>query len=765
MNHITITRSKNYLQEKDKIREYNKEFHLKLEKLENELNELSYRAATDILINTYGGKDAFIRDDFWHFKIGDFRILYRKKSDLKKIQLLTIYSASSRFHKDLNLLLYKFNNIESIIEYEIEKVIIEDKEETIIKPVLSPLQIKIKNMTAPIIVMGAAGSGKTITAIEIYKDLVINGIKEDRIAYVTLSKNLKNHAKDELKLSNFKALNLYDFVDFANIKYSGKDLIDDYRNKIKTIVNQVKNDYKVKDFKKFREVYDDYYIISVLRGFYQGRLDSKNNYEPYKNDISVFNDLCRHEEFDNESIEIKILKQVMEIYKKGNFIDDHSFESLKRPAKKFDYIIVDEVQDLTEVQINYITNRLNNYPNLFLFGHVAQTINPNFFEATRLQGLIDFKCNDEKSPSIENLIGTFRSGESLVMYLNHILKIKQKYIGRLKVEDEEEELSLNKNLESNWACYIDDEKLFLEVYDKCIEESSDCAIIVDSEENKKDLEKRYSKLPRFDIEKIFTIYEIKGLEHQHIVLYNFLSSNQKYLELMFEKHNKTNSNKTIYRRIINRFYVGLTRAKKSIILIEYDLSENIKSNFLNYQDRNSKLEITLIDETNAFELDEYLEIKYINPLTLKDSGQKYKDNGFFKQAIDKFEKALIIMKKDDDYYDEDLFIDIEKLKSTSEKLRDLEFSLENNNLDLAISTIEDLVMINELDAAINGYKRIGVENANLDLLEYLNNQKIVLNEFTKMVLDSNFKNDIIYKKILEERFLKETIENFNKGVL
>ena len=87
MNHITITRSKNYLQEKDKIREYNKEFHLKLEKLENELNELSYRAATDILINTYGGKDAFIRDDFWHFKIGDFRILYRKKSDLKKIQL------------------------------------------------------------------------------------------------------------------------------------------------------------------------------------------------------------------------------------------------------------------------------------------------------------------------------------------------------------------------------------------------------------------------------------------------------------------------------------------------------------------------------------------------------------------------------------------------------------------------------------------------------------------------------------------------------
>jgi len=93
--------------------------------------------------------------------------------------------------------------------------------------------------------------------------------------------------------------------------------------------------------------------------------------------------------------------------------------------------------------------------------------------------------------------------------------------------------------------------------------------VVANEDNKKNLQKTIKN------QEVLTVSEIKGLERSTIVAFNLLSSNSdkwKTLEINKVNHKQADEN-SVYRYYYNLFYVGLTRAKQNIFVVE---NNNIK---------------------------------------------------------------------------------------------------------------------------------------------------------------------------------------------
>ena len=86
----------------------------------------------------------------------------------------------------------------------------------------------------------------------------------------------------------------------------------------------------------------------------------------------------------------------------------------------------------------------------------------------------------------------------------------------------------------------------------------------------------------FDTPLIFTVHEAKGLEYDHVILYNLISHEDKYdtiakdvspdfLTQSFDYRrakDKTDKSLEIYKFYVNALYVAMTRAVKTIIWLE-----------------------------------------------------------------------------------------------------------------------------------------------------------------------------------------------------
>lgn len=88
----------------------------------------------------------------------------------------------------------------------------------------------------------------------------------------------------------------------------------------------------------------------------------------------------------------------------------------------------------------------------------------------------------------------------------------------------------------------------------------------------------------FDTPLIFTVQEAKGLEYENIILYNMVSSDQRYHEIAkgltleyldaefdySRAKDKTDKSLEIYKFYINALYVAITRAIKNVYILEED---------------------------------------------------------------------------------------------------------------------------------------------------------------------------------------------------
>ena len=254
-----------------------------------------------------------------------------------------------------------------------------------------------------------------------------------------------------------------------------------------------------------------------------------------------------------------------------------SYQYMDRVQPKYDFVVVDEVQDLTNVQLQLILRSLHHPQDFMLCGDSNQIVHPNFFSWSKLKSYF-YRQQGEAAPIelIRILNTNYRNSPEVTEVANRVLKIKNARFGSV---DKESNYLVRSNAHNQGVAVLlpDDEAIKREI-DRKTRSSTRFAVIVMHPEQKGPAK------AHFGTPLVFSIQEAKGLEYENIILYNFTSADESRFreitqgvtqddllaeELSFARaRDKSDKSLEIYKFHINALYVAITRAVKNIYLIE-----------------------------------------------------------------------------------------------------------------------------------------------------------------------------------------------------
>ena len=249
---------------------------------------------------------------------------------------------------------------------------------------------------------------------------------------------------------------------------------------------------------------------------------------------------------------------------------------LERVEPRYDFVVVDEVQDLTNIQLLLILRALRNARGFLLCGDSNQIVHPNFFSWAKVKTLF-WKEQGDSAPAdlIRILNANFRNSPQVTDIANRLLHIKHARFGSV-------------DRESNYLVR------------SCGPRQGRVGLLKDSDKVKRDLDQRTAASARFAIlvlhpeqkaevrqffrtPLVFSIHEAKGLEYENVLLYGFVSGEEKRFrdiagdlseedlqgELRYARgRDKGDKSLEVYKFYINALYVAVTRAVKNLYLIE-----------------------------------------------------------------------------------------------------------------------------------------------------------------------------------------------------
>lgn len=260
----------------------------------------------------------------------------------------------------------------------------------------------------------------------------------------------------------------------------------------------------------------------------------------------------------------------------------------------FDFVIADEIQDLTEIQI-YCLIRLARHRNHLLFtGDINQTIRPTYFHTGRIESIL--KTSNTHLDFIKHqLVKNYRSTKEVVDLANQVVDLRIERLGLNKKNDYHE---VPIRGEQSPIFYFDP-KSFQELV-KFIETGLNrhyVAIVVPDEEEKKNFE-RLTPLKGA----VFTVEEIKGIEKDYIICYNVMSKYHLIWETILNEEVMFQNQ---YRYYFNLLYVALTRARHHLCFVEekmpLSLYDRLESEFLYFDTFDeAELKLSQLSTDNQF---------------------------------------------------------------------------------------------------------------------------------------------------------------------
>ncbi len=267
---------------------------------------------------------------------------------------------------------------------------------------------------------------------------------------------------------------------------------------------------------------------------------------------------------------------------------------------KFDKVLVDEVQDLTEIQISALIHLCKSPDGLFLAGDVSQVINPTFFHQGRL-GFI-FKTHFG-IPNLETLTlnENYRNSENIVRVLDELLKIRRTTIGRYAYDIEEVSTTIEKRDGLPIFLNVDSSEM-IKIIDSWLGVPN-VAIIVSSQSIKKELIKQ-TEADANDALNIYTVQEIKGQEFDKVISYNMASFYTEYWQEISNNVVKRGTDEALqYRFYFNTLYVALTRGRTNLYLFEERQNLAIIQQLVQYFEevKENALEITNVSSLDTQE--------------------------------------------------------------------------------------------------------------------------------------------------------------------
>lgn len=455
-------------------------------------------------------------------------------------------------------------------------------------------QYDIFKLHFPLIIIGSAGSGKTVLTLEKMKECYGD------ILYITHSSFLVENSR-----------NLY----YAN-QYGNEDQNIDflsYRELLETVKVPDGKEVNSKIFSAWligqnrtRLFSDANKLYEEFKGVITGSIINKKylNYDEYIH-LGIKQTIFQPEErplvYDLFEKYIKFLA-TEKIYD-SNII---SFEYLNLCQPKYDFIIVDEIQDFTNIQLCFILKMLKNKSQFILSGDSNQIVHPNFFSWSKIKTMFYQEAQNAPVDIIRILCKNYRNSPQITDIANNILKLKNLRFGSIDKES-------NYLIESHSAksgtvtCLASDNNNILSELNKKTKKSTKYAIIVLHEDLKNEVRK-YFQTPL-----VFSIQEAKGLEYKNVILFNFISCEEKkYYEIAkgilpedlaqdltySRTKDKSDRSLEIYKFYINAFYVAITRAIDNIYIIE-DCTKHALIELLGLKNISSG--ITLTGEESSLE--------------------------------------------------------------------------------------------------------------------------------------------------------------------
>ena len=221
----------------------------------------------------------------------------------------------------------------------------------------------------------------------------------------------------------------------------------------------------------------------------------------------------------------------------------------------YDMLACDEVQDLTDIQISFLFELINNPVNVFFAGDTKQVINPSGFRWEEIKR--HFYERGLEVPELRFLTLNFRSSGSIVELSNILLELKGKYLG-LKAEEVPEDWKY-KGRPVTVISGIEEPDM-LEILR---EAGARRTMLVRTEREKRRLQKL------LETELVFTIAEAKGLEFDTVVLWKFCEDElvEDVWKIILDL-SKRSIHEAKIRHEINLLYVGITRSQNDLIVYD-----------------------------------------------------------------------------------------------------------------------------------------------------------------------------------------------------
>lgn len=415
----------------------------------------------------------------------------------------------------------------------------------------------------PLVIIGSAGSGKTVLTLEKIKLLT------GSILFVTHSAHLAESARRLYHAQGFDEENqevtFFSFKELLESLSIPKGKEAKYKIFL-SLFERVKANFKLKDPHK---VYEE--IRGVLTG--TSTLQPYLSREQYLNlgiKQSIFLDSEREQVYS-------FFERYLEWLKKENLFDPNilAYEYRALSIKNYDYAILDEVQDFTMIQIELIRSCLKNPMNFVMSGDANQVVHPNFFSWAKIRSYLYEGPKSNEKEAIHVLRANYRSARKVTEIANKILILKNLRFGSIDKESTILVEPIQKK-EGDVRLIKGDSKS-IEDLNKRIRRSTKCCVVVLRDEDKA-MASRF-----FDTPLIFSVHEAKGLEYESVILFDIVDGASKEYqsvvgdlgaedllsEMTFNRaKDKSDKAAEVYKFFINSLYVAMTRAVERVYVIE-----------------------------------------------------------------------------------------------------------------------------------------------------------------------------------------------------
>ena len=429
-------------------------------------------------------------------------------------------------------------------------------------------QGEILHLPAPLIVIGSAGSGKTALTLEKVKTL------KGKVLYITLSPYLVENSRNlyysfdyENTHQEVEFLSFFEYLSMIEVP-KGKEI--DFRA-FEQWATRHKQSHKIKDTYKVFEEFKGVLTGSIVDKAYL----SKAEYINLGIKQSIFSAAEREIIYD---LFLKYLDYLAE----SQYFDTNilAFQYLSKVESDYDFVVVDEVQDITNIQLYLIIKSLKHSSNFILCGDANQIVHPNFFSWSQLKSM--FYKQDLQANIIRVLAANYRNTPEVTQIANQLLRIKNARFG--SIDKESTFLVESRSQHKGEVAFLENlPKTKTELNDKT-KHSTRFAVLVMRNEDKLNAQKF------FETPLLFSVQEAKGLEYENIILFNIISQYEKeFRELtngvdkadlegeMEYARSRDKADKSLdeYKFYVNSLYVAMTRAVKNLYVIETNKKHNL----------------------------------------------------------------------------------------------------------------------------------------------------------------------------------------------